>query len=53
MSTPPGKAAHDAYCADDDWMLHDEAARDLWAHVEMVSHDAVNARRVSAGMGHS
>jgi hypothetical protein len=51
MSETPGKAAHDAYCADDDWDLLDEAEHDLWVHVEMVSADAVNARRVSAGMG--
>lgn len=53
MSEAPGKAAHDAYCADDDWDELDEEARDLWVHVELVSADAVSARRVSAGMGHS
>ena len=30
----PGKVAHDAYCADDDWDTLTEAEHDLWVTVE-------------------
>jgi hypothetical protein len=29
-----GRTAHDAYCADDDWDLLDDAERAVWADVE-------------------
>jgi hypothetical protein len=30
VTVTPGKAAHDTWCADDDWHELDDEARDLW-----------------------
>jgi hypothetical protein len=30
----PGRTAHDAYCADNDWHLLDDAERAVWVDVE-------------------
>jgi hypothetical protein len=35
----PGKAAHDAWCANDDWHLLDEEARAMWEDVARAGHE--------------
>jgi hypothetical protein len=40
----PGKAAHDTWCADDDWDLLDDEARDLWEDTAQAGHAAIVAQ---------
>jgi hypothetical protein len=55
----PGKAAHDTWCADDDWDELDDEARSLWedaaqaGHAEILRRNServlILAERVAAG----
>lgn len=40
----PGKAAHDTWCADDDWDLLDDEARGLWEDTAQAGHAAIFAQ---------
>jgi hypothetical protein len=44
----PGKAAYDTWCADDDWHLLDDEARDLWEAAFRAGLD-VYLRNAEAG----
>ena len=35
----PGKAAHDTWCADDDWDELDDEARELWEDAAQAAID--------------
>lgn len=39
----PGRAAHDTWCADDDWHLIDDEARQLWEDTAQAGHAAIVA----------
>jgi hypothetical protein len=39
----PGKAAHDTWCADDDWDLLDVEARDVGAATAWAGHERIVA----------
>jgi hypothetical protein len=44
-SKTPGHAAHDTWCADDDWHLLDDEARDLWEETAQAGHAAIVAQQ--------
>jgi hypothetical protein len=37
----PGKAAHDTWCADDDWHLLDREAQGLWEDTAWAGHERI------------
>jgi hypothetical protein len=39
----PGRAAHDTWCADDDWDELDDEERDLWEATAQAGHAAIAA----------
>jgi hypothetical protein len=45
----PGKAAHDTWCADDDWDQLDDEARDLWEDTAQAGHAVIVAQETHAG----
>lgn len=44
MAATPGKAAHDTWCADDDWHLLDDEARQLWEDTAQAGDAAIVAQ---------
>lgn len=43
MELTPGKAAHDTWCAEDDWDELDDEERGLWEATARAGHDAIVA----------
>ena len=41
----PGQAAHDTWCAEDDWHLLDDEARKLWEDTARAGHAAFVAQQ--------
>lgn len=41
----PGKAAHDTWCADDDWDELSDAERALWEDTAWAGHAAIVAQQ--------
>lgn len=39
----PGRAAHDTWCAEDDWDDLDDEARELWEDTGLAAHAAAIA----------
>ena len=44
----PGQAAHDTWCADDDWHLLDDDARQLWEETAWKGHAVIVAQEAAA-----
>ncbi len=47
MARTPGQAAHDTWCADDDWDELDDEARALWEETAQADHAAIVAQGAS------
>jgi hypothetical protein len=41
----PGQAAHDTWCADDDWAELDDEERGLWEDTAWTAHAAIVAQQ--------
>ena len=49
VAVTPGKAAHDTWCAIDDWDQLDDEARGLWEDAAQAGHAVVVAQQQRSG----